>query len=111
MDFSQYLKLDFWNHLASSHLPELIMILTAAILVMLDRYVRKTVTKATKSLNVVSRFAVFLLVCSAGYALLALGVAKALKMGITMNGGIYAAPVVAGLLVLVAIEAQRQKQI
>ncbi|MBN2802658.1 MAG: DUF3392 family protein [Deltaproteobacteria bacterium] len=111
MDFSHYLKLDFWNNLATGHLTELIMILTAAILVMLDRYVRKSVTKFTKSFNVISRFGVFLLVCSAGYAVLALGVARALKLGILFNGGLYAAPMVLALLFVIAIEAQRQKHI
>jgi hypothetical protein len=110
MDFSQLITLGYWNGLIRAHLPEIIMILTAAIVVVLDRYVRKIVTKFTSSYHVVSRFLVFLLVCSAGYTALALGVAKALRMGFNMSG-IYAAPAVLGLLIIVAIEAQRQHHI
>lgn len=111
MDFSEFLTLNYWNALAQSHLPELVMILTATIVVVLDRYVRRMVGRATSSFNVVSRFLVFLLLCSVGYAALALGVAWALRAGITINGGLYAAPAVLAVVMLVAIEAQRQKQV
>ena len=111
MDFSDIVALSYWNGLAKSHLPELIMVLTAAVIVVLDRYVRRVVSRATSSFNVVARFLVFLLVCSIGYAALALAVAWALRAGITLKGGMYAAPAVAVVLLVVAIEAQRQKQI
>ncbi|MBN2342631.1 MAG: DUF3392 family protein [Deltaproteobacteria bacterium] len=111
MNFSEMLTLGYWNELAQSHLPELVMVLTAAIVVVLDRYIRRTVSKMTSSFNVVSRFMVFLLICSIGYAAMALGVAWALRAGITINGGLYAAPAVVAVLIVVAVEAQRQKQI
>ena len=110
MNFSHMLTLDYWNHLAQAHLPELVMVLTAIVVVVLDRYIRKAISKATASFNVVARFLVFLLVCSVGYAAMALAVAWALRAGITINGGVYAAPAVIAILLIVAIEAQRQKQ-
>lgn len=111
MPFSEAITLEFWNGLAHSHMPELIMVLTAGIVVVLDRYVRRTISKMTSSLHTVSRFFVFLLVCSIGYAMLALGVAWALRNGFTLAGGLYVAPAVLAVLVLIAIEAQRQKAI
>jgi len=84
--------------------------MTATVVVVLDRYVRKLVFSYTSSFNKVARFFVFLAVCSVGYTCIALGVAWGLREGITFNGGVYAAPAVFGVLVLVAIEAQRQKQ-
>ena len=111
MTFSEFITLGYWNALAKSVLPELIMVLTAGILVVLDRYVRRTVTKMTGTLHVVSKFLVFLLVCSVGYAALALGVAWALRTGFTVAGGLYIAPAVLCVLLLIAVEAQRQKAI
>ena len=111
MDFSQFVTMNYWNELAQNHLPELVMVLTATVVVVLDRYVRKMISKATASFNMVARFFVFLLVCSVGYAAMALAVAWALRAGITIHGGVYAAPAVAAILLVVAIEAQRQKQI
>ncbi|MBN2526853.1 MAG: DUF3392 family protein [Deltaproteobacteria bacterium] len=110
MDFSALLSLDYWNNLAQAHLPELVIILTAAVVVVLDRYVRRMISRATASFNVIARFLVFLLVCSVGYAAMALAVAWALRAGITIKSGLYAAPAVAAVLLVVAIEAQRQKQ-
>ncbi|MBN2716826.1 MAG: DUF3392 family protein [Deltaproteobacteria bacterium] len=111
MDFTELLTMSYWNQLAQNHLPELVMVLTATVVVVLDRYIRKVISKATASFNVVARFMVFLLVCSVGYAVMALAVAWALRAGITVHGGVYAAPAVAAILLVVAIEAQRQKQI
>lgn len=111
MTISQLITLEYWNGLVTSHLPELIMVLTAAVVVVLDRYIRRIVTKMTNSFHVVSRFLVFLLVCSIGYAVLALGVAWALRTGFTVSGGLYAAPAVLLVLIVVAVEAQRQRQI
>jgi hypothetical protein len=110
MELASLLTLTYWNRLAQAHLPELVIILTAAVVVVLDRYIRRMVSKATASFNTVSRFLVFLLVCSVGYAAMALTVAWALRAGITIHGGLYAAPAVAVVLLVVAIEAQRQKQ-
>ncbi len=111
MDFSQMTTLEFWNGLVRSHTTELILILTTAVVVVLDRYLRRAVAKVTSSFNVVSRFAVFLLMCAVGYTALALGVSFALKAGIALKGGLYAAPAVLAILIIVAIEAQRQKAI
>ena len=110
MELSSLITLNYWNGLAQAHLPELVIILTATVVVVLDRYIRRLVSRATASFNVVTRFLVFLLVCSVGYAAMALLVAWALRAGITIHGGLYAAPAVAAVLVIVAIEAQRQKQ-
>ncbi len=111
MELPEMATLLYWNSLAKAHLPELVMILTAGVVALADRYVRKVLGRATSSVNRVVRFLVFLLACSVGYAALALGIAWGLRRGLTLGGGAYMAPVVLGILVLVAIEAQRQRQI
>jgi hypothetical protein len=111
INLPEFLTLPFWNSLARAHLPELVMVLTAAVLVLADRHVRKLVHKLTASHGPVFRFLSFLLVCSAGYASLALGAAWALRAGLTLSGGTYMAPATLAILLIVAIEAQRQKQI
>lgn len=106
----EFLTLPFWNHLARGHLPELVMVLTAAIVVLLDRYLRQVVNRFTSSHGRLFRFFVFLIVCSVGYAGLSLGTAWLLRSGLTMEGGAYMAPAVLGILLIVALEAQRQRQ-
>jgi hypothetical protein len=109
MDLNTMITLPYWNELAGKHLPEIVMILTAGVVALVDRYIRRVVGRATSSINRVLRFLVFLLTCSVGYAALALGVAWGLRTGLTYSGGIYMAPVVLGIVLIVAIEAQRQK--
>jgi len=111
MDLPNFFTLPFWNSLARAHLPELIMILTAAVVVLADRYIRKIVHRMTSSYGTMMRFAVFLLVCSIGYSGLALGAAWLVRMGLMFRGGGYMAPVAFGILCVVALEAQRQRQI
>ena len=111
MTMSELVTLPFWNQLARSHLPELVMVLTAAVVVLADRYLRQLVLKFTSSHGRVFKFFVFLLTCSVGYAALVLGTAWILRSGLLFKGGIYMAPAALGILVIVAIEAQRQKQV
>ena len=111
MNLTQFLSLPFWNQAARTHLSEIIVVLTAAILVLLDRQIRRIVNSFTKSHGRVFRFAVFLAVCSAGYAALALGTAWALREGLTFAKGAYMAPMVLGILLIVAVSAERQKQL
>jgi hypothetical protein len=87
------------------------MVLTAAVVTLLDRYVRKHLSKLTSSKGVISRFLIFLLVCSVGYACLTLGTAWLLRSGLTMYGGAYMSLVAAGTLVVVSVEALRQRQV
>ena len=110
MDFNEIIKLVYWNKLVMSHLPELIMVLTAGVVALADRHVRKMVSRWTSSMGVLSRFFVFLLIVSVGYTVLTLGVAWSLREGVTFSGGAYAAPAVLAVLVIAAIEAQRQRQ-
>ena len=111
MSLPEFLTLPFWNNLARGHQTELIMVLTATIIVLLDRHIRTLVNQFTKSHGRVIRFLVFLTVCSAGYAALALGTAWALKVGLTFHKGAYMAPIAFGILVIVALSAERQKQL
>ena len=111
MSLDSLITLGYWNALAKSHLPELVMVLTAAVVTLLDRYVRKHLSKLTSSRGVVSRFLIFLLVCSVGYACLTLGTAWVLRSGLTMYGGAYMSVVAASVLVVVAVEALRQRQV
>ena len=111
MNLPEFLTLPYWNQLALAHFPELIMVLTAAVVVLLDRQIRKLVNQFTKSHGPVFRFAVFLTVCSVGYAALALGAAWALREGLTIYKGVYMAPIALGILIIVAIGAERQKQV
>jgi hypothetical protein len=106
----EFLTLPFWNHLAKGNLPELVMVLTAAVVVLLDRHVRRLVHKFTTSHGPVFKFFTFLAVCSVGYASLALGAAWLLRSGLTLSRGSYMAPIAFAILLIVAIEAQRQKQ-
>jgi hypothetical protein len=110
MDLNQYATLGFWNELVRSHLSELTLILTAALVALIDRYVRRAVSKVTASINAVARFAIFLTLCSLGYAAMALGLAWLLHRGLGMFGGAYMAPIVFGVVLLTAIEAHRQRQ-
>ena len=110
MTLPEFLTLPFWNQLARSHLPELVMVLTAAVVVLADRYLRQLINKFTSSHGRVFKFLVFLLTCSVGYAALVLGTAWILRSGLMFKGGMYMAPVAFGILIIVAIEAQRQKQ-
>ncbi|MCP4679197.1 MAG: DUF3392 family protein [Deltaproteobacteria bacterium] len=110
MTVPEFWTLPFWNHLARAHLSELVMVLTAAVVVLTDRYVRQLVNKFTSSHGAVFRFFVFLLVCSAGYTCMALGASWLLRSGLTWKGGMYMAPIALGVLLIVAIEAQRQRQ-
>ena len=111
MQLPNLLTLPFWNRLAENHLTELVLVLTAAVVVLLDRQLRKLVNRFTRGRGPVFRFAVFLLVCSVGYAALALGTAWALKEGLSVQQGAYIAPIAFGILVVVAIGAERQKQL
>ena len=111
MNLPSFLTLPFWNQLASDHLTQLVMVLTAAIVVLLDRQVRRLVNQYTKSHGRLFRFLTFLLVCSVGYSALALGTAWALKEGLTFNNGAYMAPIALAILVVVAFGAERQRQI
>jgi hypothetical protein len=110
MTMPEFLTLPFWNQLAGSHLPELVMVLTAAIVVLADRYLRRLVHKFTSSHGRVFRFFVFLITCSVGYTALVLGAAWILRGGLMLKGGTYMAPAALGVLLIVAIEAQRQRQ-
>lgn len=110
MTIEQLGTLAFWNGLVRPRAAELVLILTAGIVALASRYVWRVVTRWTSSFNPVARFLVFLLACAAGYGALALGVSFALREGLAFRGGAYAAPAVLALLVLMAIEAQRQRQ-
>ena len=110
MSLPEFLTLPFWNQLARAHLPELVMVLTAAVVVLADRYVRQIANKFTSSHGRIFRFFVFLVICSIGYASLTLGAAWLLRSGLTFQGGHYMAPAALGILLIVALEAQRQRQ-
>lgn len=110
MDLNQYATLGFWNDLVRGHLPELTLILTAALVALVDRYARRFVSKVTASLNAVARFAIFLALCSVGYAAMALGLAWLLRRGLNLFDGAYMAPIVLGVVLLMAFEAHRQRQ-
>ena len=110
MNLPEFLTIPYWNHLAKANFTELIMVLTAAVVVLLDRQIRKLVNHFTKSHGPVFRFSVFLVVCSAGYAALALGTSWALREGLTIQKGTYMAPITLAILIIVAISAERQKQ-
>jgi len=110
MTIEQLGTLAFWNGLVRPHTTEIVLVLTAGVVALLDRYVRRLVTNWTSSFNRVTRFLAFLAMCGFGYAALALGVSFALREGLALKGGMYMAPAVLGLLIVMAIEAQRQKQ-
>ena len=109
-ELPEFLTLPFWNQIGKAHLPELVMVLTAAVVVLLDRYIRQLVHKFTSSHGAVFRFIAFLLVCSVGYASIALGAAWLLRSSLMIDRGSYLALISFGILLIVAIEAQRQRQ-
>ncbi|MCP4605602.1 MAG: DUF3392 family protein [Proteobacteria bacterium] len=110
MNLPEFLSLPFWNQLARAHLAELVMVLTVAVVVLADRYLRQLVNKFTASHGRAFRFCIFLVVCSIGYAALVLGAAWLLRSGLNWKGGMYMAPASLGVFLIVAIEAQRQRQ-
>jgi hypothetical protein len=109
-DLPEFLTLPFWNQLGSANLPELVLVLTAAVVVLMDRYVRQLAHKFTSSHGAIFRFITFLVVCSVGYASISLGTAWLLRSGLMIDRGSYVAPISFGILLIVAIEAQRQRQ-
>ena len=78
MQFTELMTLGYWNGLAQGHLPELVLILTAAMVTLADRHVRRLLNRMTASRGKIARFAAFLVVCSAGYAALGLVVFRLL---------------------------------
>jgi len=110
MTIEQLGTLEFWNGLVQPHKAEIVLILTAGIVAVANRYVLRLVNGWTSSLNKVLRFLAFVLTCAVGYTALALGTSFLLKEGLALKGGLYMAPAVLVLLVLLAIEAQRQRQ-
>ena len=110
MNLPNFLTLPFWNRLAEAHQTELTLVLTVAIVVLLDRQARRLVHRFTQNHGAVLRFAVFLVVCSIGYAALALGTAWALREGMAFRQGAYMAPIAFGVLLVVAVGTERQKQ-
>jgi putative flippase GtrA len=110
MNLVDLTTLGYWNTLARAHLPELVMVLTAAAVALTDRYLRRLLHRATASWNKALRFLAFLGVCSVGYAALALGLAFLLRAGLTWREGAYMAPAVGIALLLISFEAQRQRQ-
>ncbi len=110
MNLAELSTLGYWNGLARAHLTEIVIVLTAATVALTDRYLRRLVNRWTSSWNGALRFLVFLGVCSVGYAALALGLAWGLRTGLAWHQGAYMAPAVAAIVLLVAIEAQRQRQ-
>ena len=111
MNLPHFFTLPFWNQLAQAHKTELIMVLTAAIVVLLDRQAKRMINRFTKSHGRFFRFGIFLLVCSVGYTALSLGTAWALKEGLDFQKGAYTAPITLCILIIVAISAERQRQV
>jgi hypothetical protein len=110
MTVEQLGTLEFWNGIVRPHGKEIVLILTAGIVALANRYVLRLVTGWTASFNKVTRFLAFLVTCAVGYTALALGISFALREGLALKGGAYMAPAVLALVVLLAIEAQRQRQ-
>ncbi len=110
MTLKALLTLTFWNGLARAHLSELVLVLSAAIVVLLDRPVRRLVHRATRRYHRVLRFLVFLVVCSFGYAALTLACAWLLRVALTLNRGQLMAPLTLAIFLVVGIVAERQKQ-
>ena len=110
MTIKALFTLAFWNGLARAHLPELVMVLAAAVVVLLDRPIRRLVHRATRRYHGALRFLVFLAVCSFGYAALTLACAWLLKSALAINRGQLMAPLALAVLIIVGIVAERQKQ-
>jgi hypothetical protein len=111
MNVSNLFTLAYWNHLARAHLPELIMILAAAIVVLLDRPIRRSVHRIARPHGALLRFLIFLMVCSFGYAAITLGCAALLKIVLTINRGALMAPIALGILIAIGIIAERQREL
>ena len=110
MNVPDFLTNNYWNQIARSHLPELIMVLTVVVVTLMDRYVRNMVNKFASSHGRLVRFFAFVLVCSFGYAFLTLGTAWLLQKGLAVHGGAYMALAAAGIVLVAAVDAQRQRQ-
>ena len=111
MYLSNIFSLGWWNRLTISHMSDVIMVLTAVILVLADLPVRRTVNRIYKPKSAVLRFAVLVAVCSFGFAALAVVTAKILRVVILLNGGHFAALIAIGILIVTGIGAAGQKLI
>jgi len=111
MTIPDFTTMAFWNGLCREHQTEIVMVLTAALVTLVDRYLRKALAKVTASYHVILRFLIFLVACSIGYAALTMGLNLALRHGFATAPAAWLVPAIGGLLVIIAVEAQRQKQV
>jgi hypothetical protein len=105
------LKLSYWNGLARAHLSEVIMVLTATLLVLMDEPVREILNRVFRPKSRFLRFLVFVALCSFGYAALAIGTARCLRWLLSVHKGAYMAPIALTILIGAGIVAARRKLI
>jgi hypothetical protein len=107
---SKLLSLAYWNGLTREHLSDVVMVLTATILALIDIPLRRIVKRLFRNSGPVFRFAVFVTLCSFGFAAIAMLVSWGLKWTLTFQKGHYMAPLAFGILIAVGFIAARQKE-
>ena len=106
----QLLTLGFWNGLTRGHLSDVVMVLTATILALIDVPLREAVKRIFKKKSRVFRFVVFVALCSFGFAAIAVAMSWAIKWVLLFHKGAYIAPLAVGILVTVGFIGARQKE-
>ncbi len=107
---SQLLTLSYWNSLTRQHLSDVVMVLTATVLALIDIPLREIVKKTFKRKSPVVRFAAFVALCSVGFAAIAMVTSWVLKWALLFHRGAYMAPLALGTLITVGFIAARQKE-
>ena len=102
-------SLRYWNALVNSHLSDVVMVLTATILVLVDKPIRLAVNRVYRPKSKVLRFAVFVVLYSFGYAVLTVFAAKGVRWLLGVHHSTYIAPISLALLIVIGIGAARQK--
>ena len=102
--------MSFWNGLTREHLSDVVMVLTATILALIDIPLREVVKKTFKRKSPVFRFVAFVALCSVGFATIAMAMSWALKWVLWFHKGAYMAPLAVGILITVGFIGARQKE-
>lgn len=103
MFLSAILSLSYWNNLTRSYLPELILVLTVAIVIILEHRFGPSVHKNIPSRFPLLRGLIFICLC----AVAALAVAWLLRFVLAAFAGQFIALIALGLILLVAISSKR----
>lgn len=94
-----------------SHLRQVAMAFTATLLIIFGSNINGWIKGIFQSWHFIFRVLIFILVCSVGYALLNIFLARTLHSLLLKLDRQYLVPVIAGIFILLGIIAERKSQI